>query len=98
MNNKVIIGIIAVVVVIGGIVLLQQSDTGNKVLAGTFSTNITGLTEAKASETVELKNGDTYNLSALIVKKTIGNSVVKMLAYNGMIPGQLIKVKQGAEV
>lgn len=98
MNNKVIIGIITVVVVIGGIVLLQQSDTGNKVLAGNFSTDITGLAEAKASETVELKNGGTYNLSASIVKKTIGNSVVKMLAYNGMIPGPLIKVKQGAEV
>ncbi|HBD24496.1 MAG: Multicopper oxidase family protein [Parcubacteria group bacterium GW2011_GWF2_40_69] len=98
MNNKVIIGIIAVVVVIGGIVLLQQSDTGNKVLAGNFSTDITGLAEAKASETIELKNGDTYNLSASIVKKTIGNNVVKMLAYNGMIPGPMIKVDQGAEV
>src|SRR3989344_4647750 len=98
MKNKVILGTIAVVVVIGGIILLQQSDTGTKVLAGNFSTDITGLAEAKASETVELKNGDTYNLSASIVKKTIGNSVVKMLAYNGMIPGPLIKVKQGAEV
>src|SRR3989344_3883397 len=98
MNNKLIIGIVAVVVVISGVVLLQQSDTGNKVLAGTFSTNITGLTEAKASETVELKNGDTYNLTASIVKKTIGNSVVKMLAYNDMIPGPMIKVEQGAEV
>ena len=98
MNNKLIIGIIAVVVVIGGIVLLQQSDTGNKVLAGNFSTDITGLAEAKASETIELKNGDTYILSASIVKKTIGNNVVKMLAYNGMIPGPMIKVDQGAEV
>ncbi len=98
MNNKLIIGIVAVVVVIGGIVLLQQSDTGNKVLAGSFSTDITGLAEAKTSETVELKNGDSYDLTASIVKKTIGNSVVKMLAYNGMIPGPMIKVEQGAEV
>ncbi len=98
MKNKIIIGIVAVVVVIGGIVILQQSGTGNKVSVGSFSTDITGLAEAKASETVELKNGDTYNLSASIVKKTIGNSVVKMLAYNGMIPGPLIKVEQGAEV
>jgi suppressor of ftsI len=97
MNNKFIIGIIAVVV-IGGIVFLQQSDTGTKVLTGSFSTDITGLAEAKASEIVELKNGDTYNLTASIVKKTIGNSVVKMLAYNGMIPGPMIKVQQGAEV
>jgi len=67
-------------------------------MVGTFSTDITGLLEAKASETVELKNGDTYDFTASIVKKTIGNSVVKMLAYNGMIPGPLIKIEQGAEV
>lgn len=98
MKNKLILGIIAVIIVIGGITLLQRSGTDNKVLAGTFSSDITGLVEAKASEMVELKNGDTYNLTASIVKKTIGNSEVKMLAYNGMIPGPLIKVEQGAEV
>jgi len=98
MKNKLTIGIIAVAVVIGGIVLLQRPDTGNKVLAGSFSTDVTGLAEAKPSEMVELKNGDTYDLTASIVKKTIGNSEVKMLAYNGMIPGPLIKVDQDAEV
>src|SRR3989344_525328 len=98
MKNKVMVGIIVVVVVIGGIVILQQSDTGNKVLTGSFSTDITGLPEAKPSEMVELKNGDSYNLTASIVKKMIGNSVVKMFAYNGMIPGPMIKVDQGAEV
>ncbi len=66
--------------------------------AGSFSTDIAGLAEAKTSETVELKNGDSYDLTASIVKKTIGNSVVKMLAYNGMIPGPMIKVQQGTEV
>ncbi len=98
MKNKLIIGIIVVVVIIGGVALLQRSNTGNIVMAGSFSTDITGLAEAKQSETVELKNGDTYDLTASIVKKTIGNSVVKMLAYNGMIPGPMIKVQQGAEV
>ena len=83
---------------IGGIIFLQQSDTSTKVLAGSFSTDITGLPEAKPSEMVELKNSDSYNLTASIVKKTIGNSVVKMLAYNGMIPGPMIKAEQGAEV
>ena len=66
--------------------------------AGSFSTDTAGLPEAKASETIELKNGDTYNLTASIVKKEIGNTEVKMLAYNGMIPGPLIKVTQGAEI
>jgi len=98
MKNKLVLGIIAVVIVIGGVVLLQGPDIGNRVIASTFSTDISGLSEAKQSEIVELKDGDTHDLTASIVKKTIGTSEVKMLAYNGMIPGPLIKVQQGAEV
>lgn len=66
--------------------------------SGPFSQSTTGLVEAKQSETVELKNGDTYSLTASIVKKVIGGSEVKMLAYNGMIPGPLLKIPQGAEI
>ncbi len=98
MKIKLILGIIIVAVVVSGVVILQQSSTDNKSRTGDFSTNVTGLPEAKPSETVELSDGDTYNLTASIVKKTIGNTVVKMFAYNGMIPGPLIKVKQGAEI
>lgn len=50
------------------------------------------------SEVVELKNGDTYNLTASYVTKVIAGNEQKMLAYNGMIPGPAIKVAQGAEV
>ncbi|MEK7517678.1 MAG: multicopper oxidase family protein [Patescibacteria group bacterium] len=53
---------------------------------------------AKSSEIVGLKNGDSYNLTAGIVKKNINGIDVKMLAYNGSIPGPLIKVSQGAEI
>lgn len=63
-----------------------------------FSTNIRTASEAKESQVVELKNGDTYNLTAGFVKKNIDGQEVKMLAYNGSIPGPLIKVPQGAEV
>src|SRR3989344_5945611 len=54
--------------------------------------------EARATQMVELNNGDTYNLIASIVKKEIGNTEVKMLAYNGMIPGPFLKDSQGAEL
>ncbi len=50
------------------------------------------------SQIVELKNGDTYDLVASAVKKNIGGKTYSMLAYNGSIPGPLIKVAQGAEV
>ncbi len=66
--------------------------------SGPFSQSTTGLPEATSSQTVELKNADTYNLTASIVKKVIGGTEVKMLAYNGMIPGPLLKIPQGAEI
>jgi FtsP/CotA-like multicopper oxidase with cupredoxin domain len=62
------------------------------------SSDIAGLPEASAQEVVELEDGDTYALTAGFVKKTLGNRTHRMLAYNGSIPGPLIKVPQGAEV
>ncbi|MBM3261315.1 multicopper oxidase family protein [Candidatus Kaiserbacteria bacterium] len=53
---------------------------------------------AKASEIVELKNGDTYDLVMDEVTKEINGTAYAMLAYNGSIPGPLIKIAQGAEV
>ncbi len=51
-----------------------------------------------ASPLVELKNGDTFNLTATIVKRTLAGHEARMLAYNGTIPGPTIKVTQGAEI
>ena len=65
---------------------------------GSFSTDTKGLTEATSAQVVNLKNGETYNLTASIVKKSIAGNEVKMLAYNGSIPGPVIKVPKGAEV
>lgn len=56
------------------------------------------LPEAKPTQTVELKQGDTYELTARFVKKNLNGTEYPMLAYNGSIPGPLIKVSQGAEV
>lgn len=50
------------------------------------------------STVVELKDGDTYSLTASYVTKTVAGKEQNMLAYNGMIPGPTIKVAQGAEV
>src|SRR3989344_2369884 len=50
------------------------------------------------SPVVELKNGDTYDLTANYVEKDINGRKYKMLAYNGSIPGPLIKIPQGAEI
>jgi suppressor of ftsI len=47
---------------------------------------------------VELKDGDTYDLTIAPLQKKIGGRMYPMLAYNGSIPGPLIKVVQGSEI
>lgn len=65
---------------------------------GEFSQSVGNFPLAKEFEIVELKSGDSYDLTANIVKKNINGSEVKMLAYNGSIPGPLIKIPQGSEI
>ncbi|MEK7623874.1 MAG: multicopper oxidase domain-containing protein, partial [Patescibacteria group bacterium] len=56
------------------------------------------LPEAKQMQIVDLKDGDTYDLTAEVVKKKIGNREIRMLAYNGSIPGPLIRAPKGTEI
>ena len=92
MTKKSLLITLVAAVVIGGIFLYQKS-------AGAYvSTDVAGLSEAKVSETVELKNGDTYTLTSSYVSKNIKGTDYRMLAYNDSIPGPLIKVPQGAQV
>ena len=95
MNKKYLYIILAIVAValIGSALFWQDKKPSSYV-----STETTGLTEVKSSETVELKDGDIYNLTAGYVKKNINGIEYKMLAYNNSIPGPLIKVSQGAEI
>jgi len=50
-----------------------------------YSTSILGLEVAKASEIIELKNGDTFNLSIDIIQKEIAGQTIRMFGYNGQI-------------
>ncbi len=52
----------------------------------------------KPTEVVELNDGDTFVLTASIVKQQVGNQTIKRLAYNGQIPGPVLKVEKGAKV
>jgi putative flavoprotein involved in K+ transport len=63
-----------------------------------FPTTIEGLTEAERPEVVELSDGDDFELRIAPVTKEIGGNKVRMLAYNGSIPGPTMKVRQGSEV
>ena len=54
--------------------------------------------EARASEVVELRDGERFDLRIAPVAKRIGEATVRMLAYNGSIPGPTLKVREGSEV
>jgi FtsP/CotA-like multicopper oxidase with cupredoxin domain len=56
------------------------------------------LATLRPSEVVELKDGDTFELVASIVKEEVGNRTIKRLAYNGQIPGPMLKVEKGAHI
>ena len=40
------------------------------------------------TELVELADGDEFELEIIPVKKRIGDATVRMLAYNGSVPGR----------
>src|SRR5262245_46362298 len=61
-------------------------------------TETEGLPEARPTETVELFHGDEYELEIAPVRKQFGDTTVRMLAYNGSVPGPTLKVPQDATI
>lgn len=75
------------------------SSRSNSSAAGAyFPTGTAGLEEAQDPQTVRLKQGDSYDIVAKPVKRTIDGRSVRMLGYNGMVPGPIIEVNQGGTV
>lgn len=104
-KNQIIgIGALLAVVAVGGWLFIRSGQSLPQRMqqlaqkTGTFSAETKGLSEARPSAAVELSDGDSYDMEATIVQKEIKGQKVKMLAYNGSIPGPLIKVKKDAEV
>jgi FtsP/CotA-like multicopper oxidase with cupredoxin domain len=63
-----------------------------------FPTDPSGLPQAHRPEVVELSDGDEFDLRIAPVAKKLGDATVRMLAYNGSIPGPILKVPQDSEV
>src|SRR2546423_1629908 len=63
-----------------------------------FPTDVAGLPRASATELVELSDGDEFDLRIAPVAKQLGDDMVRMLAYNGSVPGPTLKVREGSEV
>jgi FtsP/CotA-like multicopper oxidase with cupredoxin domain len=63
-----------------------------------FSTDAVGLPESGRPELVELADGDSFEIEIAAVSKRLGGATVRMLSYNGSIPGPTLKVRQGSGI
>ena len=57
---------------------------------------LSSLPEAVAAKVTPLKSGDTLDLTAGLVRRTIKGQTFAMYAFNGQVPGPLIRVPQNA--
>jgi FtsP/CotA-like multicopper oxidase with cupredoxin domain len=63
-----------------------------------FSTDVEGLEEAKGPQVVRLRDGETHEIEIRPVRKRINDAEVRMLGYNGSIPGPTLHVDQNSKV
>jgi FtsP/CotA-like multicopper oxidase with cupredoxin domain len=63
-----------------------------------FPTDVTDLPESAAPRTVELRDGDDLELRIAPIAKHVGGATVRMLAFNGSVPGPSLRVHQGTEL
>src|SRR5829696_4254839 len=66
--------------------------------ADVMPTDPTGLPQGAAPAVVDLADGDRYEILIGPVAKRLGDSTVRLLSYNGSVPGPTLRVPQGAEI
>ena len=78
-------GIVGAVPVVGPFMVASDADPS-------------GYPEARPGEIVEMADGETLDLTASIVRRTINDKTFLMYGYNGQYPGPLIKAERGSTV
>src|SRR5215212_8603646 len=63
-----------------------------------FSRDTTGLPASRPTEIVDVAPGGSFALHVSSIAKRIGDATVRMLAYNGSVPGPTLRVEQGSEI
>src|SRR3954452_3902430 len=63
-----------------------------------FSTDVTGLPDASAPSVIRLLDGGRLDLRIHAVRKVVDGAELRMLGYNGSIPGPTLHVDQGSEI
>jgi FtsP/CotA-like multicopper oxidase with cupredoxin domain len=63
-----------------------------------FPRDLDGLPQAGETQTLDLDDGNRVELRIAPVAKQLEGQTVRMLAYNGSIPGPTLRVRQGSEL
>ncbi len=63
-----------------------------------FPRDTDGLPESVPTAVIDLADGERFNLHIGPVVKRIAGADVRMLAYNGSVPGPTLRVKEGSEI
>ena len=63
-----------------------------------FPTDVSGLAESEQPVIADVPDGGSVDLRIAPVVKRIGDAAVRMLAYNGSIPGPTLRVAEGSEI
>ncbi len=63
-----------------------------------FTTDVAGLQEAASAQVIRLRDGGQLDLTITPVRKHIQDADLRMLGYNGSIPGPTLHVDQGSEI
>ena len=77
---------------------MQHHTRPDPLATESFPTDPSGLPEAGRPQLLELAHGDTLELQVGPVAKRLADTTVRMLGYNGSIPGPTLKVQQGSEI
>lgn len=77
---------------------MRDETRGTGATGDRFPTDPSELPEAIQPKPLELADGDTLDLRIAPVAKRLRDATVRMLAYNGSIPGPTLRVRQGSEI
>src|SRR2546421_297348 len=63
-----------------------------------FTTATAGLPEVASPDVIRLRDGDRLDLRIGPVRKRLDDAELRMLAYNGSVPGPVLHVDQGSQI
>jgi FtsP/CotA-like multicopper oxidase with cupredoxin domain len=77
---------------------METAETNMTNSGDQFNQQPEGLPIAVPTPLIDLNDGDTFEIVAAPVRKQIGDTEVRLLAYNGSVPGPTLRLRQGSTV